>query len=199
MSKLAIKCIVFKYDEATRKLTNLCPFQEEQDFIVHSEKRNNAIAPIVSGDTKKNVLVVTDFHNKKKHVDLLQQAILKQNPSKSYTICKGTTDIEQRREIRLIAEKLEGIVIIATYEFSQQEFQSRTSKQSCLQQQGKAIIKVLQTIGRGLRLDGKTNTVTVFDISSDFLTTKNAITLLKHLFERSKYMLQSSLSSLSQR
>ena len=187
ISKLSVYCHVLRYPEHDRKSATKFKYQDEVDFIVHHDKRNEFIAKLAaSTKDSRNTLILTDYHNKKKHIQLIAEKIKKFNPEKKIFIVTGNVDADERERIRQETEKGENIIIIATFGTFSTGINIKNLQYIIFATNSKSMIKLLQSIGRGLRLDGKDNVVKVFDIVDDFSYNRKVNYLAKHFFERIK-------------
>ncbi len=74
------------------------------------------------------------------------------------------TPVEVREALRQFAERETGIIIVASYGTFQLGISIKNLQTIILGTNSKSRIRILQSIGRGLRLDGKTNELLVVDI-----------------------------------
>ena len=189
ISELTLQCMILKYSDTVRKQNIKFEWQNETDFIVHHKGRNKFIANLVGAlKPKDNILILTEFHDKKKHCDILAEAIKKTCPNKRIIIVHGKTN-EDAEELRNLVENNEDIVIIATFGVFSTGRSINNIQHLIFATFSKSHIKVLQSIGRGLRLDGKTNTVYAYDLVDDFGYNGTQNHLVRHFFERIKIYL----------
>lgn len=190
-SDLTIRCLILKYSDAIRNLNKTLTYQQEQAFIVRHEPRNKLIAKLCQAvGPEKNVLVLTAY---KEHIKLLKQQCEK--TGKKVYVVTGDTPPDERSFIRKIAEVENGIIIIATYGVYSTGINIKNLQVMIMATGYKSLIKVLQSIGRGLRRDGKGNSVSVIDIVDEFgyVTKKGEKRrnyIVKHFFERVKIYVQ---------
>lgn len=188
ISKLEIKCMVFKYNVGIRKANKNITYQEEMKFVAEHTPRTKFIGKLCKAiPENKNTLILTAYKNHilelKKHVEAIS--------NKKVYVVTGDTSPEDRVYIRKIAETETGIVIIATYGVYSTGINIKNLQYMIMATGSKSLIRVLQSIGRGLRLDGKENKITIFDIVDDFSWKKKKNYILKHFFARLKiYMSQ---------
>jgi len=192
VSDLNIKCLLLKYSDKDKKdfkkhiSTTKNKYQGEIDFIVHCKKRNRFIGKIVSNmKDKSNCLILTDFHNKKEHVRLIKEEIEAVTDKTVITIT-GNSDAEARELVRKYTENNTNVVIIATFGTFSTGISIKNLQYLIFATNSKSMVKVLQSIGRSLRLDGKTNSVTVYDLIDELELSGKRNYLLRHFFERVK-------------
>lgn len=181
VSELSIQCCVLKYSDAIRKQNRSFTYQEEQSFIVNYAPRNKLIAKIIAQTTDKNFLVITQY---KEHLKLLKAEIEKLG--KIVYVVSGDVDAIEREKIRKLTENQTNVVIIATYGVFSTGISIKNLQYIIFATGSKSLIRVLQTIGRVLRLDGKGNKSRLIDVVDDFGYKKKRNYLLRHFFERVK-------------
>jgi superfamily II DNA or RNA helicase len=101
-------------------------------------------------------------------------------------VVQGSTDKDIREAVRVSTESSEGTIIIATYGVFSTGISIKNLQYIIFASGSKSVIRVLQSIGRGLRKDGKENKVTVIDIADSFGMGKATNYILRHFFERIK-------------
>ena len=98
----------------------------------------------------------------------------------------GGTDTQDRENIRNIVEEEENAIIVASYGVFSTGINIKRLHNIIFASPYKSQIKVLQSIGRGLRLTEDKTQCTLFDIADDLSYNKNSNFTLKHLEERIK-------------
>lgn len=151
-------------------------FDEEIEFIINSSQRNQKISAICK-NTDKNTLVVCERIS---HGEILYSTIKAQCPDKKVYFIQGSVEVSLREEIRSLMEKEHNIVCIAISKIFAEGINIKNLHYIVFAASGKAKIKILQTIGRGVRLHPLKNMLYIFDIA-DNLRYSN-----KHLKERIK-------------
>lgn len=183
-SALEIKCLILKYCDMTRLQNKSMKYHDEIKFIINHKKRNQLIANLaktIQENKKKNVLVITGFLDHIKNIC----AELDEMGCKYYVV-HGGIDTNIREEIRQLSEKYNGIIIIATYGVFSTGINIKNLQYIIFGSPSKSLIRVLQTIGRILRKDGKDNIATAIDLVDDFSHKKHKNYILRHFFERIK-------------
>lgn len=190
VSQLTVQCMIVKYPDHVRDQNKKMKWHDEVDFIVNSQARNNFIANLVMAcKPKDNILILTEYHDKKKHCDILKEVIARKCPNKKIVIVHGKTK-EDSEAVRRYMENNTDVVLIATFGVFSTGVSINNIQNLIFATFSKSTIKVLQSIGRGLRLDGKANTIQAFDIVDDFGYKGLRNHLVKHFFERIKIYLK---------
>jgi superfamily II DNA or RNA helicase len=180
-SKILIKCLILKYSEAVRKANAKFKYPDEQKFIVTNKERNRAIALLATGIKNENVLILTQYIE---HTELLAKAL--ENSGKKIFVITGDTEKDIVIENKLSMELSNDCIIIATFGKFQRGINIKNLQNLIMATGTKSFIRLCQSIGRVLRLDGKTNTCTLWDFVDDFSYKKEQNYLLTHFFDRIK-------------
>jgi superfamily II DNA or RNA helicase len=98
----------------------------------------------------------------------------------------GGTDVEVREAVRSITEKEKDAIIVASYGTFSTGINIRNLHNVIFASPSKSVVRVLQSIGRGLRLGDNKEKATLFDIADDMRTGKFVNFILKHFIERVK-------------
>lgn len=184
LAPLDITVINLLYSDKTREEFGSKTYQEEIDFIVKHERRNNFIRNLALAQ-KGNTLVL--FHRVEKHgkvlVDLIRN---KAEEGRQIFYVSGEVDTEDREAIRRIVETQQNAIIVASMGTFSTGINIRNLHNIVFASPSKSQIKVLQSIGRGLRKSDDGSTTQLFDIADDLhWKTRKNFTLL-HCFERVK-------------
>ena len=189
LAQLDIQILLLKYNDEYCKLVSKMKYQDELDFIVKYQPRNNFITNLAI-DQEGNTLILfqyVDKHGKPLH-DMLNEKFdaLPRNTRRLFYV-SGETDVAAREEIRAITETQDNAIIVASMGTFSTGINIKRLHNVIFAAPSKSQIRVLQSIGRGLRksADG-IDTTKVFDIADDLhWKTKKNYTLL-HAAERIK-------------
>jgi superfamily II DNA or RNA helicase len=183
LSKFKIKCLVLKYPEPTCKLIKGSEYQAEMDFIVRNEARNSFIKNLTLS-LEGNTLVL--FQYVEKHGKVLFDMIKEKAGDRKVFFVFGGTDVDTREAIRAITEKETNAIIIASFGTFSTGVNIRNLHNVIFTSSSKSIIRVLQSIGRVLRLGDNKEEAILFDIADDLRIGKHNNHTLKHFVERVK-------------
>jgi superfamily II DNA or RNA helicase len=176
LSDLHISCLVLNHPKDKRNRFN---YQEESSLLAVDPARNKFIANLVK-DQEGNSLVLCRFIVQLDHLyEMLNKDVLR----KVFMIYGGT-DTEDRNEIRGIVEKENNAIIIASYGVFSQGINIKRLHNIIFGSPYKSQIKVLQSIGRGLRVAEDKKQLKVFDIVDDLSYNGRENYTLKHFKER---------------
>ena len=179
LAKLVIKCIVLQYPEIDCKFMKTQKFQDEVDLIVRDERRNNFIVNLTK-HLKGNTLVLIQFVEK--HGAVLYDMMKDLNRKVFYV--HGGTDAQTRENIREITEKEKNAIIIASYGTFSTGINIRNLHNIMFASPSKSRIRVLQSVGRGLRKGNTKSSVVVYDIADDLTYKSRQNFTLRHFMER---------------
>ena len=114
----------------------------------------------------KNTLILVDriIHGE----ELLR--VLQTNTDKQVFFVNGNVDIEEREKIRSLMEQQDNIVCIAISKIFSTGINIKNLHNIIFAAIGKARIKIIQSIGRSLRLHHTKEIATIFDIADGCLT-----------------------------
>ena len=179
LANFSIKALVLSYPESECKLVKDMNYQDEVDYIVRHTERNKFIIGLTKA-VKGNTLVLFQFVEK--HGSVLYD-MMKDLDRKVFYV-HGGTDTQTREDIRAITEKENDAIIVASYGTFSTGINIRNLHNIVFASPSKSRIRVLQSIGRGLRVGDSKDTATLFDISDDFTHKSRRNFTLTHFMER---------------
>ena len=184
LASLAIKRIVLKYPEKIRKEFGKQPYPDEIDFIVSNDKRNRFIRNLAL-DLKGNTLILYNYVEKhgKPLYDLIDSKV---DENRKVFFVSGGTATSDREAIRGIVEKQKDAIIVASLGTFSTGINIRNLHNIVFASPSKSQIRVLQSIGRGLRKTDDGKDTTLYDISDDISWKTRKNYSLLHSFERLK-------------
>lgn len=184
LAKLDIKRIILEYPEEERKNWGTKTYQEEIDYIVSNQARNKFISNLAL-DQKGNTLVLYNYVEKhgKPLFDLIDSKV---NDDRKVFFVSGDVQTSDREAIRGIVEKQKNAIIVASLGTFSTGINIRNLHNIIFASPSKSQIRVLQSIGRGLRKSDDGSTTKLYDIidSIDWKSKKNFA--LQHGDERLK-------------
>ena len=183
LAKLEIRRIVLEYKNEIH--TGKRSYQDEIDYIVRHEKRNQFIRNLAL-DQKGNTLVLFQFVEK--HGKILYNLIEeKAHEGRKVFFVSGATETSDREAIRKITEKQTDAIIVASLGTFSTGINIRNLHNIVFASPSKSQIRVLQSIGRGLRKSDDGRVTQLYDITDDLSngSTQQNFALL-HSYERLK-------------
>ena len=182
LAQLKINILAMKYPEETRKARGKQSYAEEIDFLVSHPRRNNFIANLAI-DQPGNTLVL--FTLVEKHGKPLFELIRKKaGPNRQVFFVSGSVSAEDRERIRSLVETEKNAMIIASTGVFSIGVNIKNLHNIIIAAPTKSQVKLLQSIGRGLRKSDDGRPTTVFDLADDLTYKKNKNYTLKHGIDR---------------
>lgn len=181
VAELDIKVIVLKHDKDSAKLAAKMSYQDEVDFIVRSDKRNKFIRNLALS-LEGNSLILFQFVDK--HGKLLFDMIKQKEPDRKIFFIHGGVDGEDREEVRGIVENETDAIVVASYGTFSTGVNIRNLHNIVLASPSKSRVRVLQSIGRGLRKSDSKEKMVLYDIADDLRHGSKTNFTLNHLNER---------------
>lgn len=180
ISTLSIEMLNLQYTEQERKDIKNLTYQEEIAWLVQCEKRNKFIRNLAES-TRGNTLVLCS--HVEAHSNPMYDA-LKKSGKKTIYLVTGDTPREERDAIRKLAEKESDIIIVATYGVFSTGINIINLHNIIFSMPSKSTIRVLQSLGRGLRKGKNKFKAKLFDISDDLSWKSHKNYSLKHAMIR---------------
>jgi superfamily II DNA or RNA helicase len=180
LAKLSVKCLVLKHTQQSREYIKNKSYQEEVDYLVRNETRNNFVKNLCL-DLQGNTLCLFQFVEK--HGEVLYN-LLKDSPNKKVFFIHGGVETDERERVRGIVEKSDNAIIIASYGTFSTGVNIRNLHNLVFAFSGKSRIRHLQSIGRSLRLGDNKTDATMYDITDDLSIEENKNYTLQHFLER---------------
>jgi superfamily II DNA or RNA helicase len=183
LSNLQIDCIVLQYDETDIAQIKRAPYIDEIKWLVQQEKRNKFIANLTDSISGNTLLLFNfvDLHGKPLY-ELIQQVC----SNKRVFFIHGGTDVEQREEIRKIVDNETDAILVASYGTCSTGINIRNINNIVFTSPSKSVVRVLQSIGRGLRRSERKDSVKLYDIGDNLSYKSHKNYSLRHMDARTK-------------
>ena len=183
LAKLNISVLLLRYHNDICHMLKDATYQEEIDYIVTNEKRNKLITNLAL-DQKGNSLVLFQFVEK--HGKPLYDMIKDKAGDRPVYYVSGEVDASDREQIRGIVEKQKNAIIVASLGTFSTGINIRNLHNIIFASPSKSQVKVLQSIGRGLRQSDDGSVTQLYDIADDLHYQKHKNFTLRHSAERIK-------------
>jgi superfamily II DNA or RNA helicase len=188
LANLKIKCVVLKHPPIREKMT----YVEELEYLVTNDARNKFIIDLCC-NISSNILCL--FQLVEKHGKVLYDKINKIAKNRKVFFVYGGVDSLERERIREIVENEKDAIIIASFGTFSTGINIRNLHNIVFASPSKSKIRVLQSIGRGLRRNSQSSKrglrhikskmgVLVFDIADDISYKNRRNFTLNHFSER---------------
>ena len=181
LANLKIDCIILKYPDEDRQIVKDFEYAAELEYIVTKAERNTFVCNLV-GHLSGNTLVLFQFVEK--HGKILYDIIRDKYKDRKVFFVYGGVATDTREEIREIVENEKDAVIVASYGTFSTGINIRNINNIVFASPSKSKIRVLQSLGRGLRQQGGDKTLRLYDISDDLSLDSKLNFTLRHFKER---------------
>jgi len=182
VSELNIKCLVLKYSKEDAKAAMKLDYPNEMKFLLDHEARMRVVTNLALS-LKGNTLVLFQFVAR--HGEILFRTLkLAADSGRHVFFVFGDTATIERESIRHIVEREENAIIVASYGTFSTGINIKRLHNVIFSSPSKSVIRVLQSIGRGLRRTDDKDTMTLYDIVDDLRSGKHTNFTLKHFMKR---------------
>ena len=167
LTKMIIANIILKYPKDFIKANKSRTYPEEVKLLEELPARQKALDVIFKHTPlTHNMLILVNHID---HLDTVSTYIEDKFPDRKVEVISGRVNAKKREEIRQSAENDEGLVIVATYATMSTGVNIRKLHDIVLYGTSKSKIKVLQSLGRGLRKHETKNKVILYDVVDDMV------------------------------
>ena len=175
-------------------------FPEEVRLVEEYENRRTILDKILSHTDKNHNMLILCNHIE--HVDNTVEYLKEIAPDRKIVKITGSVKSAEREFIRIDAEQTDGMVIVATFGTMSTGVNIRKIHEIVLYSNSKSKIKVLQSLGRGLRKHPEKSKIIIYDIVDDMRWKSkrgkvHSNYLYEHWVERSKYYIEQEFSQKS--
>ena len=178
LAELRIKCIILKHLPKPK----VYEYSDEIEYLAEHEPRNRFIQNLALS-LHGNTMIL--FRLVDKHGKGLYNRI-KNSTDRPIYLIHGGVDGEERESIRRILAKEQNAILVGSYGTVSTGINIPSLRNIIFASPYKSRIKVLQSIGRGLRMAENKTKCTVFDLADDLTKGGSQNVTLKHFNERVK-------------
>ena len=184
LAQLNISMVMLNHSNEIKKDFSKKTYHEEIDYLINNTNRNSFISKLAS-DQKGNTLVLFQFVEKHGKVlyDLINTRI---DEKRKLFFVSGEVDTTDREAIRGIVEKQDNAIIVASLGTFSTGINIRNLHNIIFASPSKSQIRVLQSIGRGLRKSDNNVNTRLFDIADDIRSRDKTNYSYIHALERIK-------------
>jgi len=179
LSEFEIKVLILKHNPIEFE-----SYHDEIDYLVNCEQRNKFIRNLVC-DLEGNTLVLfnyVDAHG----IPLFELINNKVGEERPVFLVHGGVDVEDRENIRQIAETTSNAIIVASYGTFSTGINIKNLHNVLFASPSKSRIRNLQSIGRVLRRGENKRKAVLYDIADNMSKGSRKNYTLNHLVERVK-------------
>ena len=177
LANLKIKCIILRHPIIKERMT----YAEELNYITGNNERNNFVSDLLVHITGNTLCL---FQLVEKHGKILHDRVKEKSNGTSVFFVYGATGATEREDIREIVDREKSSITIASYGTFSTGINIRNIDNIVLASPSKSKIRVLQSIGRGLRRSSRKNSILVYDIADDISYKERRNFTLTHFTER---------------
>ena len=184
LAPLDIKVLLMNYSKEIRKDFGKKTYQEEIDWIISNEARNRFIRNLALSCSGNTLILYhrVDAHGRPLY-DIINTRV---EQGRKVFFISGDVATSDRESIRKIVEKQSNAIIVASLGTFSTGINIRNLHNIIFASPSKSQIRVLQSIGRGLRKSDNGQTTTLYDIADDLHWGKRNNFTLLHSAERVK-------------
>jgi len=179
---LHIRVLVLDHNQNDKRMMKDKTYQQEMEFLSTNMKRNQFIRSLVCA-TDGNILVLAQYIEKQL-VPLCNMIVDHCGEDRTIHLIYGATPTDDREKVRQLVEKENNSVIVASYGTFSTGVNIKRIHAIIFASPYKSQIKVLQSIGRGLRLKDNNGSATLYDIADDLSYNEKENYTLNHFRER---------------
>lgn len=161
-------------------------YRVETEFLIKNKFRNEFISKVIS-KINKNILILIDYIE---HGQILYKTLTNNLKDKDVYFIRGEVDIEEREKIRNLMEISDNMVVVAISKIFSTGINIKNLHYIVFAGGGKAKIKILQSIGRGLRLHKDKDKLIIIDIADSLLYGEQHFLKRKALYEKENISFQ---------
>ena len=136
-------------------------YKNEIDFLKTNDFRNESILKI-SANTNNNLLILLDYID---HGEIVFNLLKNKLKNKKVFFIKGDVEVSDREKIRKLMEDNNDVICVAISKIFSTGINIKNLHYIIFAGGGKSKIKVLQSIGRGLRLNSNKKTLYIIDLA----------------------------------
>lgn len=181
ISHLKTKVLMLKHEESVRKTVCKYNYRNEIDYICTDQKRNKFITNLALA-TSGNTLILVNYVEKHA-IPLIEMIKRRIKDDRKVFGIYGSASVEDIK--KLISEE-SNCIIVASYTKFSTGANVRSIKNIIFGSPSKSTIRVLQSIGRGLRLDNDKTHCNLYDIVDNCSWKSKKNHTLNHGTERIK-------------
>ena len=181
LSHLKIDTILLQYGEDERRAVSKYTYSDEMLWLIHNDKRNRFIVDLAT-NLKGNTLILFQFVEK--HGKYLNH--LAEKTGRKTFFVHGGTEAEDREKVRKILEENDSCIVVASYGTFSTGISIKRLHNIIFASPSKSRIRVLQSIGRQLRVSEHKEYAKLYDIGDDLSWKSKKNHTLRHFAERIK-------------
>lgn len=157
-------------------------YKKELEFLLQNDERNNIICNLAERISNNTIIMVDRID----HGNNLTNFLTKKSKKTVYFI-QGSTEIDEREKIRTLMNSNNDVIVVAMSKIFSTGINIPNLHNIIFASAGKAKIKIMQSIGRALRLHSNKKMASIFDISDNTRYATKHLQERKKIYETEKY------------
>jgi superfamily II DNA or RNA helicase len=157
-------------------------YQSEMDFLLQNDRRNEIICNLANKLHNNTIIMVDRIDHGINIINKLEQIT-----KKPFYFIRGSTEMEERENIRTLMNEKNDIIVVAISKIFSTGINIPNLHNIIFASAGKAKIKIMQSIGRALRLHPTKTIANIFDISDNTKYGKTHLKERKKLYDAEKF------------
>jgi len=157
-------------------------YKKELEFLLQNDERNNIICNLAEKISNNTIIMVDRID----HGNNLTNYLIKKSKKTVYFI-QGSTEIDEREKIRALMNNNNDVIVVAMSKIFSTGINIPNLHNIIFASAGKAKIKIMQSIGRALRLHSNKKMASIFDISDNTRYAAKHLQERKKIYETEKY------------
>ena len=187
VAQLKIKQLILSYPDEYKKVLSKADYQKEIDFLTANMDRNKFIVNLALA-TSGNTLILSQYIEKQ--LDILHEMLQNKAVNRKVFYIHGKVDVAEREEIRHVLEQESNAIVCASFGTMSTGVNAPSIENIIFASPSKSSIRVLQSVGRGLRLKDGKEFCTLFDIGDNLSWKSKFNHTMRHAVERYKIYCQ---------
>lgn len=196
LATLSIKAMLLEYNKEDAKEVSIITkipntkkydYSKEIKWLISNPNRNNFIANL-SVYTKGNTLVLFQFVENHGVIlfNMINEILKSKNSDRKTFFIHGEIDIKDREIMRKTLTTDNNVIVVASYQTLSTGINAPSIQNIILSSPTKSKIRLLQSIGRSLRINNDKTTATIYDIGDNLKYKNHTNFSLLHFIERLK-------------
>lgn len=186
LAKFKIKGIILEYPEHVRKAMKGFDYDSEVEILRGFKSRQIFISKLALSRKGNSLVLFRSIEHGKKLYKWIGNN-MDGEKVRSVHYIDGSVKAEQRERIRKWAEDHDGVVIVASYGTYSTGINIKNLHNIIFAESMASQIKVIQSIGRSLRVHANKDHATLYDVTDDMSWKKRKNYVLKHFIKRTSF------------
>ena len=161
LTNAEIKIIEIGYKDKVKPVPGVNKFKTELDFIYSSSFRNGIISTICNKCNNNVLILVNHIAHGQAMYDYLTSSL----KTKKVYFIRGEVEVEDRTKVINEMEKSDNVVCIAISAIFSTGVNIKNLHNIIFASGGKSFIRIIQSIGRGLRLNQNKDKLVIYDLT----------------------------------